>query len=151
MIAEIYDFPISELEVSIFHLFIFSTDPDFAAGFFTYQPGSCDVISMHVPHAKGDEPTIGAKEFELMKDGAVLINCARGGCVDEAALINALQSGKISYAGIDVFENEPTPNPELLKQDNFSLTPHIGASTGEAQERIGKELAEKVIKYFNNN
>ena len=108
-----------------------------------------DFISLHVPFGKSDTPVIGEEEFKMMKDGVFLVNCARGGCVDEFSLMKALDSGKVAFAGIDVFENEPIPNPELLQLPNVSLTPHIGASTVEAQKRIGLELADKVIHFFN--
>ena len=83
-----------------------------------------------------------------MKDGVILINTARGGAIDEEALLSALDSGKVGGAGIDVFMNEPTPNPILLSHDKVSVTPHIGASTEEAQTRIGLELAERIIQHF---
>lgn len=100
-----------------------------------------DFISMHVPGGK----VIGEAEIAKMKKGVVLVNAARGGVIDEQALINGLNSGKIAHAGLDVFENEPKPNEALLKHPKISLTPHIGAATHEAQERIGIELAEKII------
>ena len=106
-----------------------------------------DFISLHVPFA--DKPVIGAAEFAQMKNGAALVNCSRGGTVDEQALLAALDSGKLTFAGLDVFENEPTPLEALLKHPKVSLTPHIGASTNEAQERIGTELANLIIEYFN--
>ncbi len=105
-----------------------------------------DFISLHVPFA--DKPVIGKAEFEQMKTGAALVNCSRGGTVDEPALIEALNSGKLAFAGLDVFENEPTPLAELLAHPKISLTPHIGASTNEAQERIGTELANLIIDFF---
>ncbi len=100
-----------------------------------------DFISMHVPGGK----VIGDAEIEKMKNGVVLVNAARGGVIDETALVNGLNSGKIAHAGLDVFENEPKPSEALLKHPKISLTPHIGAATNEAQERIGVELAEKII------
>jgi len=103
-----------------------------------------DFISMHVPSVK--KPIIGAEEFAKMKDGAILINCARGGTVNEDALLAALESGKVAAAGLDVFENEPSPRQDLLNHPRISLSPHIGGSTQEAQRNIGLELAEKVIK-----
>ena len=84
-----------------------------------------------------------------MKDGCGIVNSARGGIVDENALISALKNDKIKYAGLDVFENEPNPSISLLMQDNISLTPHIGAATLEAQDRIGEELADEIITFFN--
>ncbi|MDF2448277.1 MAG: D-isomer specific 2-hydroxyacid dehydrogenase NAD-binding protein [Bacteroidota bacterium] len=100
-----------------------------------------DMISMHVPGGK----MITAKEIDSMKNGVILINASRGGVIDEADLLGGLNSGKIAHACLDVFENEPTPNELLLKHPKISLTPHIGAATNEAQERIGVELAEKLI------
>lgn len=102
-----------------------------------------DFITLHVPAQK--EYVIGEKEFELMKNGAVLVNCARGGVVDEEALIKALDSGKLVFAGLDVFINEPTPAKNILSHSKISLTPHTGASTNEAQDRIGLSLAEQII------
>ena len=88
---------------------------------------------------------IGQKEFDLMKNGASLVNCARGGVVDEEALLKALDSGKLAFAGLDVFINEPTPAKSILSHPKISLTPHTGASTNEAQDRIGISLAEQII------
>ena len=102
-----------------------------------------DFISLHVPAQK--EYVISTNEFEMMKDTACLVNAARGGVVDEVALVEALASGKIAKAALDVFENEPTPEIQLLMNPDLSLTPHIGAATGEAQDRIGTELAEQII------
>ncbi len=100
-----------------------------------------DFISMHVPGGK----VITETEIAKMKTGVVLVNAARGGVIDETAVVNGLNSGKIAHAGLDVFENEPKPSDTLLKHPKISLTPHIGAATNEAQERIGIELAEKII------
>ena len=102
-----------------------------------------DFVTLHVPAQK--EFVVGEKEFELMKNGAVLVNCARGGVVDEGALLKALDSGKLIFAGLDVFINEPTPSREVLSHAKISLTPHTGASTNEAQDRIGISLAEQII------
>jgi D-3-phosphoglycerate dehydrogenase len=105
-----------------------------------------DFISLHVPFS--EEPVIGTKELAAMKKGAGLVNCSRGGTVDEDALLEALNSGQLGFAGLDVFDNEPTPRAELLQHPKISLTPHIGASTNEAQERIGVELATLIINHF---
>ena len=102
-----------------------------------------DFVTLHVPAQK--EFVVGEKEFELMKNGAVLVNCARGGVVDEVALLKVLDSGKLAFAGLDVFINEPTPAKEVLSHAKISLTPHTGASTNEAQDRIGVSLAEQII------
>ena len=102
-----------------------------------------DFVTLHVPAQK--EFVIGQKEFDLMKNGAALVNCARGGVVDEEALLKALDSGKLAFAGLDVFINEPTPAKSVLSPPKISLTPHTGASTNEAQDRIGISLAEQII------
>ncbi len=107
----------------------------------------CDFLTLHVPAQK--DYVISTAEFDLMKDGAGIINAARGGVIDEVALVAALKSGKISRAALDVFENEPTPEVQLLMNPDISLTPHIGAATGEAQDRIGSELAEQIIAIMN--
>lgn len=103
-----------------------------------------DFISLHVPFT--DKPVIGREEFALLKDGVGLVNASRGGVIDELALVEALNSGKVAFAGIDVFDNEPTPRAEVLTHPKISLTPHIGAATNEAQERIGEELAQLLIE-----
>lgn len=102
-----------------------------------------DFVTLHVPAQ--DEYVIGAAEIALMKDGAFLANAARGGVVDEVALIAALDSGKLGGAAIDVFESEPKPAVQLLMNPKVSVTPHIGAATAEAQDRIGGELADQII------
>lgn len=102
-----------------------------------------DFVTLHVPAQK--EFVIGQKEFDLMKNGAALVNCARGGVVDEEALLKALGSGKLAFAGLDVFINEPAPAKSVLSHPKISLTPHTGASTNEAQDRIGISLAEQII------
>lgn len=102
-----------------------------------------DFVTLHVPAQK--EFVIAQKEFDLMKNGAALVNCARGGVVDEEALLKALDSGKLAFAGLDVFINEPTPAKSILSHPKISLTPHTGASTNEAQDRIGISLAEQII------
>ena len=103
-----------------------------------------DFISLHVP-AQNDY-VIGAREIEQMKAGAALINAARGGVVDEVALLKALEDGKLSFAGLDTFEEEPKPAMQVLMHPKVSLTPHIGAATGEAQDRIGEELAQQIAE-----
>lgn len=102
-----------------------------------------DFISLHVPKMK--EALIGKNEIAKMKDGVYIINCARGGVVDEAALLEALNSGKVAGAGLDVFVDEPTNNRTLINHPHVSVTPHIGASTVEAQDRVGVEIAEKIV------
>ncbi|NER13800.1 3-phosphoglycerate dehydrogenase [Leptobacterium flavescens] len=102
-----------------------------------------DFITLHVPAQK--DYVIGKKEIESMKDGVAIVNAARGGVIDEVALIEALESRKVAFAGLDTFENEPSPAIKVLMNPYISLTPHIGAATNEAQDRIGKELAEQII------
>lgn len=102
-----------------------------------------DFITLHVP-AQKDGFMIGKNEFDKMKNGVAIINCSRGGIIDENALVEALDSGKVAFAGLDVFINEPTPSEEILKHPKISLTPHTGASTLEAQDRIGLSLAEQI-------
>jgi D-3-phosphoglycerate dehydrogenase len=106
-----------------------------------------DIITTHVPFS-GDKPLLGKEEIAKMKDGVILINTARGGIIGEEALLEGLESGKVRGAALDVFNNEPTPNPALLTHPNISLSPHIGAATGEAQSNIGKELADQIIAVF---
>ncbi len=102
-----------------------------------------DFITLHVPAQDGY--IIGAKELATMKNGVGIVNCARGGVIDEIALIDALDSGKVAFAGLDVFESEPKPEMRILMHPKISLTPHIGAATDEAQDRIGTELASQII------
>ncbi len=108
---------------------------------------NADMITLHVPSQ--DKPVLGKEEMAKMKDGVMLINAARGGVIDEEALLEALDSGKVRGAGLDVFVNEPTPNEKLLNHDKISLSPHTGAATLEAQSYIGLELAEKIIAFYN--
>jgi len=107
---------------------------------------TADFITLHTPFI--DKPILGAAEFAEVKKGVAVVNCSRGGLIDELALIEALNSGKVSFAGLDVYDNEPTPRQEILSHPKISLTPHIGAATNEAQERIGVELANLIIGYF---
>lgn len=107
-----------------------------------------DFISLHIPYTKSLGAVIGKEQFAMMKDGVYLINCARGGVVDEIALLEALNSGKVAGAGIDVFESEPKPNMDLVNHERVSVTPHVGAATVEAQERIGEEIVEIVKASF---
>jgi len=103
-----------------------------------------DFISLHVPAQ--EDYVIGEKEFDIIKKGAGIVNAARGGVIDEKALLLALEEGVISNAALDVFENEPNPAISLLMNPNISLTPHIGAATLEAQDRIGEELASQIVE-----
>jgi len=107
-----------------------------------------DFITLHVPMPPDGSPVISDGEFARMKKGVCIINTARGGIVDEQSLLRHLDSGKVAFAGLDVFENEPKPMEVLVKHPKISLSPHIGGSTVEAQERIGEEIADKIISFF---
>ena len=102
-----------------------------------------DYVSIHIPF-EGGAPLIGKKEIDRMKDGVFIINCARGGIVDEDALVDAIEAGKVRGAALDVFREEPLTNQRLLQCDKISLTPHIGAATAEAQARIGDVIVDIV-------
>ena len=117
-------------------VFKIQTDP------LDYLLKNSDFITLHVPAQKNY--VIGKKEFSMIKNGSAIINASRGGVIDELVLLDALNSGKISFAGLDTFEDEPTPKIKILMHPNISLTPHIGAATNEAQDRIGIELADKI-------
>jgi len=107
--------------------------------------GDLDYISLHVPKQINGSAVIGEMEISNMKDGVILVNAARGGVIDENALLKGLESGKIRACALDVYENEPTPRIDLLENEQSASTPHIGAATTEAQTRIGLELAEQII------
>lgn len=108
-----------------------------------------DFVTVHTPFLGNH--LIGKAEFDMMKDGVGIINCARGGVIDEVALVDALDEGKVLFAGLDVFEEEPTPAIQVLMNPKISMTPHIGAATLEAQDRIGTELAEQIISLLKND
>lgn len=121
---------------------------------FEYMPmdallKTSDFISLHIPFDKSVGATIKKEQIDMMKDGVYIINTARGGVVDEADLLDALNSGKVAGAGIDVFVEEPTKNEALVNHPRVSCTPHVGASTGEAQERIGGETISVIMNHFN--
>jgi len=110
-----------------------------------------DYISMHVPMPEDGEALLGKSEFKKMKDGVRIVNAARGGVIDEDALLAGCNNGKVAACALDVFVGEPAPRVDLLTSASIALTPHIGAATVEAQDRIGIELADKIIAYFNNH
>ena len=110
---------------------------------------NADYISLHVPMPKDGKALLSSTEFNKMKDGVKIVNAARGGVIDEDDLITAIKNNKVSAAALDVFVGEPNPRTDLLSQKNISLTPHIGAATNEAQDRIGTELADKIIAFYN--
>jgi D-3-phosphoglycerate dehydrogenase len=105
-----------------------------------------DFISLHTPFA--EKPILAENEFAAMKKGVGIVNCSRGGTIDEQALVSALNAGQVAFAGLDVFDHEPTPSRAILSHPKISMTPHIGASTNEAQERVGTELANLIIAHF---
>jgi len=109
-----------------------------------------DFITFHIPFNEGDKAPIDSAKMAKMKKGVGLINCSRGGVIGEADLLAALETGQVSFAGLDVFEKEPPVNMAILQHPHVSLSPHVGGSTKEAQNRISLELAEKVIEFFNN-
>lgn len=102
-----------------------------------------DFITLHVPAQEGGY-VLGKEQFDALKDGVGIVNASRGGVINEVELIDALDSGKVAFAGLDVFETEPAPAVQILMHPKISLTPHIGAATLEAQDRIGTELAEQI-------
>ena len=108
---------------------------------------NADILTLHVPFT--GKAVIGKEELSTMKTGSILINTSRGGVVDESALIDALNSGKLAGAGLDVFVNEPQPDKAILQHEKISLSPHTGAETQEAQVNIGIELAQKITAFLN--
>jgi D-3-phosphoglycerate dehydrogenase len=107
-----------------------------------------DYLSLHVPKQPNGDAVIGAEEFARMKKGIRIVNAARGGVIDESALLEALENGTVSFAGLDVYNNEPNPDTRLLNHPKIACTPHIGAATNEAQDRIGEELASLIIAQY---
>ena len=132
---------VAEIEVSLFNGASLKVSIETTT--MEYVLEQSDFISLHVPAQK--DYVIGKKELDMMKDGSVIINAARGGVVDEVALVNALDNKKLSFACLDTFENEPKPEVKLLMHPKISLTPHFGAATREAQDRIGVELGQQII------
>ena len=113
---------------------------------FSHVIANSDFITFHVPAQK--EYLISDDEFKVMKKGVGIINAARGGVIDEVSLSKYLENGVVSFAALDTFENEPNPEIKILMNPKISLTPHIGAATTEAQDRIGIELANQIIKFL---
>ena len=143
-----YDLNTKETQINI--NFFDGSSKTFTLTSYTFEKvlNEADFISLHVPAQK--DYIIGDKEFALMKNGSGIINAARGGVIDEESLINHIKNGKISFAALDTFENEPTPSIKILMNQKISLTPHIGAATKEAQKRIGIELADQIIDIYNS-
>ncbi len=109
---------------------------------------TADVITLHVPLLPSTYHMIGEREFSLMKEGVYLINASRGGVVDEKALLDAIRSGKVAGAALDVFEKEPPGESELINEPNVIGTPHIGSTTKETQKKASTNLAQKIIDYY---
>jgi D-3-phosphoglycerate dehydrogenase len=116
---------------------------------FTTVLKQADIISLHMPHTRDTHHLIGAKELRIMKKGVRIVNAARGGLIDEDALFKALVSGKVAQAALDVFENEPATDNPLLTLPNVIATPHLGASTMEAQVNVAVDVARQIVDFFN--
>lgn len=140
------------MKVIAFDPFVNTTDMDVKLCDKDEVLANADFISLHMPLIKGEPAAVGAPEIAKMKKGVIIINCARGGVVEETALLNGLKEGKVLGAGLDVFMNEPITDAqkELINHPRVSVTPHIGASTNEAQDRIGIEIAQKIIDALNS-
>jgi D-3-phosphoglycerate dehydrogenase len=110
-----------------------------------------DYISLHLPHTEQTHHLLDKAAFAAMKDGVYIVNCARGGTVDEDALFEAIQSGKVAGAALDVYEQEPSKGHKLFTLEQVIGSPHIGAGTTEAKERVGTEVAEKMIEFYKEN
>lgn len=141
------------LGMNVIYNDMFGKQDGLSYGFFELDEllKTSDFISLHVPYDKEKGCLIGKPQFDIMKDGVYLINCARGKVVDELALLEALDNGKVAGAGIDVFAEEPTKNEILVNHPRVSVTPHIGAATKEAQNRIGEEVVTIISDFVANN
>ena len=137
-----------DMKILAYDPFVKDTDLDVELVDFEKLITSSDIISLHIPHTDETHYIIDEDAISKMKDGVMIINCARGGVVDEKALLDGLNSGKVALAGIDSFEEEPTKNMMLLTHPKVSVTPHIGAATKEAQDRVGVEVADIIIEFF---
>jgi D-3-phosphoglycerate dehydrogenase len=107
-----------------------------------------DYISLHVPKQPDGSAVFTSREFAAMKKGVRIVNASRGGVINEDDLLSELENGKIAAVALDVFEHEPNPRKDLLNHPKIACTPHIGAATVEAQDRIGEELADLIIGQF---
>jgi D-3-phosphoglycerate dehydrogenase len=137
-----------EMRVIAYDPYVKETDLEVELIDFDKLIADSDIISLHIPHTEETHYIIDKVAISKMKDGVMIINCARGGVVDEKALLDGLNSGKVALAGIDSYEKEPTNNMELVNHPNVSVTPHIGAATKEAQDRVGIEVADIIIDFF---
>ncbi len=112
--------------------------------------GNSDMVTLHIPHTEETHHLIGSREFARMKHGSFLVNCARGGVVDEAALAAALDEGRLAGAALDVFESEPPVGEGIAARADVIATPHLGAATAEAQSRVGEEIVERIVRTWQN-
>ena len=146
-----YDPYVKSAKLVFSHLpFTPTPEVEIITGAFEEVLSESDFITLHLPHTAGNPALIGEEELNRMKNKAGIVNAARGGVIDEKKLLKALESGKISFAALDVFENEPDVDEGLLQNVNVSLSPHIAASTLEGQERIGLEVAKVIIDRLKN-
>jgi D-3-phosphoglycerate dehydrogenase len=107
-----------------------------------------DYVSLHVPHTEETHNILDAAAFAAMKDGVYVVNCGRGGTIDEDALFDAIQAGKVAGAALDVYAEEPSKGHKLYTLEQVIGSPHVGAATSEAQGRVGAEVAEKMIGFY---
>jgi D-3-phosphoglycerate dehydrogenase len=107
-----------------------------------------DFVSLHIPHTKETHYLLDTPQFDIMKDGVIVVNCARGGTINETALLEAMKSGKVFATGVDVYEKEPAQGNPLVEYERTVATPHIGAGSAAASKRVGAEVARKVNEFF---
>ena len=136
-----------DMDVIVYDPFVKETDMNVKLVNLNELLKTADFISLHLPHTDETHHLIAKEQFDMMKDGAVFVNCARGGVVNEVALYEALKSGKLYGAALDVFEKEPPESSPLFELDNFTCTPHLGATTKEGQDRVGDEII-KILKDY---
>lgn len=107
-----------------------------------------DFVSLHIPHTKETHYLLDTPQFDMMKDGVIVVNCARGGTINETALLEAMKSGKVFATGVDVYEEEPSKGNPLVEYERTVATPHIGAGSAAASKRVGAEVARKINEFF---
>jgi len=136
------------MKVIAFDLVDIQTDLDIKQVTFDELLSGADIISLHLPFTEKTSHMVSDKEFAQMKDGVIIVNAARGGVVDENALLKALETGKVRSAAVDVFEKEPPDNFELIDHPNVLATPHLGASAAEGQKRAGMEAVKILMDHL---
>ncbi len=144
MKISVYDLSLKETSIELSFFDESTKSFDIKIDEFNHLIANSDFITLHVPTQKNY--LISENEFKIMKKGVGIINASRGGVIDEVLLSKYLENGKVSFAALDTYENEPSPKIKILMNPKISLTPHIGAATIEAQDRIGIELADQIIK-----